>query len=321
MFAASEASLFSLSRSQLESMREARPHTYRRIRGLIYQPDALLSTLIIGNECLNIMIGTFMVALLEFYFPSTDERVMAIVAVLVSSFLLLTVSEIFPKVLAFRLPVPLASALVYPTSWAHFLLTPFRRVFLFVSGEILKLFGIQPSPPSVVSEKDFLTLVEVGAESGSLDRDETEMIRNVFHFSDLTVSAVMTPWSRVFWLPESHTVDRVLTEVRKKAYSRIPVINEKDNRVVGILYTKELLKLLLAPTSTGETDVLREAIFPPYIVSTHKKVSRLFREFKLKKVHFALVVDEYGQHLGVVTLEDVLNALFQTGKRPEGATR
>jgi len=320
VFAAAEASLFSLSRTQLEALHESRPSVYRRIRQLIFRPDLLLSTIVIGNECLNIMIATFVTALLDFHYSGWDARVLVLTSVLLSSILLLTCSEVLPKVLAFRMPVLTASVLVYPMSWVHALLTPLRKIFLTMSSEIIKWFGIQPSPPTIVSEKDFLTLVEFGAESGTLDRDEKEMIVNVFHFSDMTVGSVMTPWQKVFSLPDTLSIDHVMAEVRKKTYSRIPVFSQKENRVVGILYTKELLKLLLSPVLEKQTDAFKKAIFPPYIVSTHKKVARLFRELKLKKVHMALVVDEYGRHLGVVTLEDVLNALFQTQrKKAEGA--
>jgi putative hemolysin len=318
LFAAAEASLFSLSRTQLESIRESRPLTYARIRSLIFRPDALLSTIIIGNECLNILIGTFVVALLESNFPKTDDTFIALSSVLLSSILLLAFSEVLPKVLAFRSPLMMASVLVYPASWAQFILTPFRKIFLAISGEILKIFGVRAKPPAALSEKDFLTLVEVGAESGSLDRDEKEMIFNVFHFGDLSVSTIMTPWKDVFCITEKTSVDDILKKVRKKTYSRIPVVSAKENRVLGILYTKELFKLLISPNANG-AEILKRAIFPPYIVSTHKKVSKLFREFKLKKVHMALVVDEYGKQLGVVTLDDLLNSIFRTQKKVGGA--
>ncbi len=315
MFAASEASLFSLSRAQLESLRETRPSVYRKIRSLIYHPEAMLSTIIIGNECLNITIATIVTALLEVQFGIEDDRVLVGASVLLSSALLLTFSEILPKVVAFRMPLLVASVLVYPMTWTHTLLTPFRRVFLFISSSIIRRLGLRVAPPSAINEQDFLTLVEVGAESGSLDRDEKEMIFNVFHFSDLTVAAIMTPWKNVFCLPAGLTVDETLSMIKKKTFSRIPVVNPEGTRVVGILYTKALLRLLLSPTQGEERDSIKQALFPPYIVSTHKKIAKLFREFKLKKVHMALVVDEFGRHLGVVTLEDVLNALFQTQKK------
>lgn len=315
VFAAAEASLFSLQRSQLESLKESRPQTYQKIRKLIFEPDELLSTIIIGNECLNIMIATFVVALIENYLPLGEAQV-GILSVVVSSVLLLAFSEILPKVLAFRLPVLVASILVWPTSWAHTLFTPVRNLFLVISERALKWIGIEPTPPPIVNELDFLTLVEVGAESGSLEKEEKERIINVFHFSDLTVSQVMTPWSKVFCLSDDMKLDEVLGEVRRKVYSRIPVISHLDQHVVGVLYTKELLKLLLRPHSIPANS-LAEAMSPPYVVSSHKKTSTLFREFKVKKVHMALVVDEYGRHVGIVTLEDMLNALFQTPKKRE----
>src|SRR4051812_6734987 len=157
------------------------------------------------------------------------------------------------------MPLVIASALVFPVAWAHVMLTPLRKIFLGLSGRIIRLFGIRSAPPSVVNEKDFLTLVEVGAESGSLDRDEKELIFNVFSFGDLSVSMVMTPWSKVFSVPDSITVPELLERVRHKTFSRVPVVSQ-DNRVVAILYRKELLKLLLNPPEAVGLDLLRDAM-------------------------------------------------------------
>jgi len=319
LFAASEASLFSLSRTQLESLRTGRPSIYRRIRQLLLRPDAFLSTVVIGNEFLNIMIGTFVTGYLEFQFGMDDAVTIGIISVLLSSFLLLTFSEILPKIIAFRMPLYIAPVLVFPMQWANFLLTPFRRIFMWISNRVVKFYGIQIQPPPAISEQDFLTLVEAGAESGSLERDEKEMIKNVFHFSDLTVAAIMTPWDKVFVVSETTSIEELRFQLRTRPFSRIPVITSQ-NRVMGILYTKELLKLSLAGPSANPMRSLHEATFPPYIVSSHKKISKLFREFKLKKVHIALVVDEFGKQLGVVTLEDVLNALFQPQRKKGQST-
>lgn len=316
VFAATEASLFSLSRTQLENLKHARPSLHRAIRRLIQKPEELLSTLIIGNECISILMGTIIVTLVEKYFGQMGQREIAVASVIISSFLCLVFSEILPKILAFRLPVLTASVLVYPASWAHFLSTPIRRVFTGVSHKLFEFLNIRNLGQTALSEKDLLTLVDVGAESGSLDSDERQLILNVFQFSDRPISSVMTRWNQVFTIPEDMTLSEILDSVRKKMFSRIPVTSN-DGRVVGILYTKELLKLLLATDSETQADALEHAIFPPYIVSSHKKVSKLFREFKAKKVHIALVVDEFGKQVGVVTLEDLLNALFQTPKKQE----
>lgn len=318
LFAASEASLFSLSKTQLAAMRQTRPATHKAIFGLLKKPEALLSTIIIGNEFLNILLATFVATLLERYFTTWDPKILVFVAVLVCSILSLTFSEIIPKIVAFRIPVLVASILVYFAMAAHKLLSPFRNIFMAISRTLLNFLKVPLDPAQSITEKDFLTLVEVGAESGSLEKEEKDLIFNVFHFSDLPVSSIMTPWNNVFSIHDSMDIKGILKRVREKTFSRIPVVSEKFGHVTGILYTKELLKLLLSPQSLKDEEALQRAIFPPYYVSSHKKISKLFREFKAKKVHIALVVDEYGKHLGVITLEDVLNALFRTHKRSEG---
>lgn len=319
IFAASEASLLSLSRTQLEAIKTSKPNIYRKIKNLVQKPEGLLSTLIIGNECINILIGTFVATLLQTNLSQFSAQWIALFSVLISTFLLLIFSEVLPKVLGFKIPVLTASILVYPASWAHFLFSPFRKIFLTVSNEILKLFNITPSSSSALNEKDLLNLIEVGQESGSLDADEKEMIYNVFKFSDRSVQSVITPWNKVFTLTEGCSVGEALTRVRQHTFSRVPVISKTDQSVIGILYTKELLKLLLESEISVNTEAIKKATFPTYIVSSHKKVSRLFREFKQKKIHMALVVNEYGSYLGVVTLEDLLNSLFQTQTKTESA--
>lgn len=319
MFAAAEASLFSLSRVQMESLRQTRPHLYHRIRLITSHPENLLSTLVVGNECLNIMLGTLVAGLLEMHFSSLTDSIQVVLSVLVSSILMLAFSEILPKIFAFRFPLLTSSALILPISFVSAFLKPLRVIFIAISNQITRLFGIGGDPSIAVSEKDLLTMVEVGEQSGSLNRDEKQMIINVFHFSDQPVSSIMTPWKQVSRLSSTVTPVAALQFVREKTYSRIPVVNEKEDRVVGVLYTKELLKLLIRQERERESSILdiQDAIFPPYIVSSHKKIAKLFREFKQKKVHIALVVDEYGKHTGVVTLEDILNSLFQTQKKAD----
>lgn len=320
LFAASEAALFTLSRPQLEALRQSRPSVFRKVRAFLSKPDELLSTLIVGNETLNILIGTLTVSLMKIYFPEMNQKLLGFSAVVLSSVLMLMFSEVLPKVVAFRLPSLTAFLVIHPISLCYKILTPFRIVFLAVSREILRFFKIQVTAPAAISESDFKTLVEIGEESGSLDKEEKQMIYNVFDFSDNSVASVMTQWKDVFTLQAGIPIDELLERVRQKTFSRIPVVSPSDGHVTGILYTKEMLKFLLHPEMIREQDALNRAIFSPYIVSTHKKISTLFREFKLKKVHMALVVDEYGRNLGVVTLEDLLNALFKTQKKAEEKT-
>ncbi|MBI1861818.1 MAG: HlyC/CorC family transporter [Deltaproteobacteria bacterium] len=313
IFAAGEAALLSLNRIQLEALRVSRPTIYRRIQRLIASPDALLSTVIISNETLNIVLGTCVASTVQLMVP--EGRWGIVVSVVATSALLLTISEVLPKVLAFRLPVVLASVLVFPIGLVHWLLTPSRKVFLSAASRILRSFGVQPAAPPSVNEQEFLTLVEVGAESGSLEREEKDLIVNVFQFSDRTVQSVMTPWNQILTIHDKMTVAEVLQQIRARVFSRIPVLASDTGAVIGVLYTKELLKLMLSPEAALGSTTAKMAVLPPYIVSASKKIATLFREFKQKKIHFAVVVNEYGKQLGIVTLDDVLNALFHTRKK------
>ena len=315
IFAAGEAALLSMSRVQLEELRTLRPTIYRKIYRLICAPDALLSTLIISNETLNILLGTAIATTIQNLTPTGYERLGIVVSVSLTTFLLLTVSEILPKVLAFRMPVVTASILVFPIGGAHWLVTPLRKVFLKLSSGILKSFGIRAAPPAPVNEQDFLTLVELGAETGSLDGEEKDLIVNVFRFSDRTVQSVMTPWDKVLSIQDNMTVSGVIERLRNRYFSRIPVQSAESGAVLGVLYSKELLKLISLPNELIGGHAVRNAILPPYVISKQQKVATIFRIFQQKKIHFALVVDEYGKQLGIVTLDDVLNALFQTRKR------
>jgi putative hemolysin len=313
IFAAAEASILSLSRIQLDYLKNKRPSVYTRIRMLIFKPENFLSTLIIGNEFLNILLPTFITTQLEHNFTWKNEKWLIVSSVISSAGLLLLFSEIFPKMLAFKFPINVATLLSYPLSWVHFLLTPLRVIFLVFSNRILRLFGIRPPRPSTIDEKDFLTLVEIAEETGSVDETEKQRIVNVFQFSDTPVSVMMTPWSKVFHLEDTSNRDEVISKIRQQSFSRIPIFSSRDKKVLGILYTKELLKLLVATEGHPHSD-WKSAILPPYVVTEHQKASKLLTDFKQKKVHIALVVNEFGKHVGIITLEDILNSLIHQKK-------
>lgn len=319
LFAATEAALFSLSRPQLEALRETRPATHRLIRSLLQRPETLLTTIVVGNEVLNIMIGTLVTTLIDGAFPALGTKWLVLFSVVGSAGALLLVSEVPPKIIAFRFPVFVATLFAYPISILEVALRPIRYVFAAVSRGVLRILGVKNVGMSTLSERDLRTLFDAGEESGTLDNEEKQLILNVFKFSDTTVSSILTPWDKVFTVNDDLSPEKLLQRVSGAGFSRVPYISAKDGHVRGILYAKQLLRLLKPRSEAEGAEILGRAVLPPFIVSTHKKVARLFREFKMKKVHFALVVDEYGKYLGVVTLEDVLVSLLRTNKPPKKA--
>ena len=307
-FALAEASLFALTRYQLESLRQSR-FVYQRIAKLLEHPEELLSTLVISNELVSVGLGTLFTMLLRLHWELSPVQT-ALLSILTSACLLLTVSEIIPKVFAFRFPKHVSMVVAYPLSSLYLLLTPLRSVLLAISRLFLQAWHLPVGLPPSVGERDLLTLIELGAQSGSLEQEETSLIANVFQFSDVSVQSLMTPWNKTITIPSGLSPELMLERIRAISYSRIPVWDSPTRSVTGVLHTKTLLKLLLSDAE-DKSGLLTEAILPPHFVGGRKKAARLFREMQKRHIHLSIVVDDLGKPVGIVSLEDILNALFR----------
>jgi CBS domain containing-hemolysin-like protein len=158
-----------------------------------------------------------------------------------------------------------------------------------------------------LTEREFRALVDVGGENGTLDPGERELIHNIFELTDQRAGEIMTPIADVFMVPVDIPRPELLAQSRKYRRSRIPVYRGERREVIGILYLRDLLR----PPAEGEEEApLSGLLRPPFVVPTSKKLPLLLREFQRLKVHLALVVDEFGEIVGIVTLEDVLEELF-----------
>jgi len=160
----------------------------------------------------------------------------------------------------------------------------------------------------VIMEEDLRTLVDMGERDGIFDPSERELIQNVFEFGDMIASKVMTPRADVFSLPENMPFNEVLQHVTEKHFSRIPIYEGDKDNIIGILYANDLIPYK-KPGSKPPEELARLAR-TPYFVPETKKADELFREFRSKKIHMAIVVDEFGGIAGLVTMEDLLEELF-----------
>jgi magnesium and cobalt transporter len=171
--------------------------------------------------------------------------------------------------------------------------------------------------------------VDVGEERGTLDAGEKELIHNIFEMTDKRAGNIMTPLADVFMVPATLPYGELLAQFRRYRRSRIPVYEEERRNIVGVLYFKELLR----PAAEGAEVAWEALLKPPFVVPASKKLPLLLREFQKLKVHLALVVDEFGEIVGIVTLEDVLEELFgeireehdreekEIASRPDGTFR
>lgn len=297
----SEAAYFSLGRARLRRLAAAEKSP-EKIDPLLKQPHDLLVTLLVGITFINIGASALAATVAEHLF---GQRGLA-VAIGGMIFLLTVFGEVLPMTLAVEYPQRFIAVARRPLTWLAVLLRPVRAVLSALTALTLRAVGSAPENEPVITEDELRTLIDVGAREGVVERTEREMIHKVLELEDVLVRGVMVPRPDMFCLELSTPPARVLEAVRDNPHSRVPVYADNIDRIVGILYTKELLPYVRRLPSDFD---LRTHLHPPYFVPESKRVHALLREFQAKKLDMAIVVDEYGSTAGLVTLEDVLEEL------------
>ncbi len=309
-FSGSESSFFGLDRYALEKLDEGGTRSGRAVKVLLDEPRKLLATLLLGNELVNICIS---VVGLRIVFELTAQGVGVpwwANVVLVTPLLLLF-GEIAPKALAVRLGARWAQGVALPLRVFGAAISPVRAVLHGVAEVLLRLVGVSDADPlpQALHEAQFRALVQLGQREGALQPDEAELIHAVFDLGDTPVSRLMTPRADVVSVPLTSTLPGVLTAAREFRYSRIPVHGRDPDDVRGVLLVKDLLRFRWTGRELTSRK-LQALLQPAYFVPPGKPADELLQEFRRERGHMAVVIDEYGDVAGVVTLQDILEALF-----------
>lgn len=298
-----EAAYFSLGRKRLKELAEQHGKTPGPLAPLLAQPHELLVTLLVGITLVNIGASALAAAIAEQLFGSKGLAI-AIGAMI---FLLTVLGEVLPMTLAVEHPLRFSAWVNRPVAWLSVIMRPITVALGALTVVTIRIVGSErrQGQPEI-SEEELRTLVDVGAREGVVDRSEREMIHKVFELEDTLVREVMVPRPDMFCLDVTTEPAQVLPLLREQLHSRVPVYEETIDQIVGVLYTKDLLPYLggLPPDFA-----LRQHLHPPYFVPGSKRADALLREFQAKKLHLAIVVDEYGGTAGLVTLEDLLEEL------------
>jgi putative hemolysin len=298
-----EAAYFSLGRTRLKELAEQQGETPGPLTPLLEQPHELLVTLLVGITVVNIGASALAAAIAEQLFGSHGLAI----AIAAMVFLLTIFGEVLPMTLAVEYPVRFASWVSRPVVWLSMALKPIRVGLGAFTAITVRLVGSERrrGQPEI-SEEELRTLVDVGAREGVVERSEREMIHKVFELEDTLVREVMVPRPDMFCLDVTTESAQLLPLLREQLHSRVPVYEETVDQIVGVLYTKDLLPYLSGLPADFS---LRPHLHPPYFVPGSKRADALLREFQAKKLHLAVVVDEYGGTAGLVTLEDLLEEL------------
>lgn len=291
----------SLSKIRIRHMVEDGVKGAKLVEKLTEDPNKLLGSILVGNNVVNIGASALATSVAMKAF---DESGVGI-ATAIMTILVLIFGEITPKSIAKQRSEGVALKVSGIVNIFVKTLRPFVAIFTFISSFILKLFGgdLNKDQPFITQE-ELKTMVDVGEEEGVLEEEEKEMIFNVFEFGDIQVKDVMVQRVDIVALGLDSTYDDVIDIIKEEQFSRIPVYNESIDDIIGIMYVKDLI-LLNNKDNFKVQDCIREA----YYTFEFKKVTELFKEMKKSRNHMAVVLDEYGGTVGIVTIEDLLEEI------------
>jgi len=303
MASGAETALTSVSRIKLKNLVEEGDKKALEIERLTANPNIFLSTILVVNSVAVIIASSMTTVLALRFFPNYGE----LIGTILISLVVLIFCEITPKTTAVQNPIRWARVLVNPVRAAAWLLHPLIVALSAITNTLVRLMGGQMKHRGpFVTEEELRLLVNVGEEEGVLEEEETDMIHSIFEFADTTVREVMIPRIDMITLESDATVDEAVDLALQGGFSRIPVYEETIDNIIGVLFTKDMLKQL----REGHNSLpIRELVRPPYFVPESKKLDDLLHEIRQKRTHMAIVVDEYGSVAGLVTIEDLVEEI------------
>ena len=319
-FAMSEIAIISLNDNVVDKQAEDGNKKAKKVKKLTENPSNFLSTIQIGVTLAGFLTSasassSFAEGLTEKLVslgtpipPNVINGVSVVLITIIMSYFSLVFGELAPKRMAMQKPEKIAYSVVGVLLVVKTLTAPFVKVLSASTNLVVKLCGFDPNAnEESVTEEEIRMMVDVGQEKGVIEDIQKEMIDNIFDFDDIDVSDIMTHRTDMFAVEDTDSLEQVVSLSIEHGYSRIPVFHEDPDNIIGIVYIKDLLKYISTslPKDKGPKDVMREAYYVPF----SKSCGALFNEMCEKRVQMAVVVDEYGGTAGIVTMEDLLEAI------------
>ena len=319
-FAGTEMALVSLSTTKLHKLEEEGDKHATKLLKLVEEPSAFLSTIQVGITLAGYLgsalaaenfSGYLMTWIYEdLKFTAIPEGVMSVIAIFVITLILayftLVFGELVPKRIAMQKSYEMARFSYKVISGISFVMKPVIWFLSFSTNLVLKVLRLKTEAEEEnVTEEEIRMMVDIGEETGNIDENEKEWIQNIFDFDDLNVRRVMTPRADVVAISAEATNEEIIQVIEEKGRSRYPVYGADLDDIIGILYARDFLLTM----GKGEDVKIRDILRGAYFVPENIHADRLFAEMQKKKIHFAVIVDEYGATEGIVTLEDLVEEI------------
>lgn len=302
-FSGSETAFVSLSRAKFQALLQARGRKRDPLRVWVDNPSGLLTSILIGNNLVNIGASALAMDIASRIFKSNPIAV----AVGVTTLVILVFGEITPKVMARRYAEKYVLLAGYSLVFFYFLTWPVTWIFSGLTRGLIRMTGGDPDKDfTTVQTDEIQLLVSMSAKEGGIDKYPAHLIDRVIRLHGKTVKDAMVPRTRIVGLEISDDVDTVLEVANKTGHSRLPVYRENLDEMLGVFHVKDLL---IKPASSWDSYRLAHHLHPPYFIPESAQLGRIIREFQKRRIHMAVVVDEFGGTEGIITLEDVLEEL------------
>lgn len=320
LFAATEIAVISLNETKVRRMAEGGDRKAAKMLRMVTEPTGFLSTIQIcitlagflgsafaadnfSDKLVNWLINDCEVSGVS---PSALDTISVIIITLVLSYFTLVLGELVPKRIAMKRSESIARTVSGLMIGMTTVLRPIIWLLTVSTNGVLRLCGIDPEDNAEeVSEEEIIMMLDEGEEAGSIESGEKELIKNVFSLNDTTAEDVMVHRSQVAFLKRDDAQTTLLNEIAESGYSRFPVYGENIDDIVGILYAKTYL----TAQSRGERCEMKDFLMPPRFVHASTHINRILLDMQREHAHMAVVVDDYGGVIGIITLEDILEEL------------
>ena len=302
-FSASETALMSLSKIRIRHMQDEGIKGAKLVASLIDDPNKLLTSILIGNNVVNIAATSISTSL---FIALIGPQGVA-VATFIMTILVLLFGEITPKTIAANSSEKVSILVSKPIKVIIFLLTPLVWVFNLITGVIFKILGVDnKNNQPYITEEELKTMVNVSHEEGVLEIEERQIINNVFQFGDMQAKEAMVQRLDMVVINIEDSYDEIIDMFKNEKLSRMPVYNESIDDIIGILNIKDVI--FLTDEEIKNFDI-NKYIREPFFTYEFKKITQLLEEMKIEKTQMAIVVDEYGGTSGLITIEDLVEVI------------
>lgn len=317
-FAAAEIAYISLNDAKIDKQAKEGNKKAKSIKKMLKDPSKFLATIQIGITLAGFLSSAFasesfasvLAPILNKLIPQVSlavwNSISIILITIILSYFTLIFGELVPKRLAMRNSEKIAFGTITIIRGISVVMLPFVNFLTWSTNIVSKLFGVTGDEEEIVTEEEIRMMIDVGEEKGTIDKDEKEMLNNIFEFDDKVISEIMIPRTEIFAVDINDTISEAIEEMESNnnRYSKIPVYDETIDEIKGILYVKDIV-VSQKSKSTKVKNLMKDA----YYVSESKSVKETFTELRQNKKQMAIIIDEYGGTSGIVTIEDILEEI------------